>query len=168
MRELRRAAAEAVCAAQAPLPQTASLFDIAEMAVRVATKDRNEIRPGSPIRSVDARGGVVEYHVAMDPPAGLTTEQNRAHGVNSIVNQHQTVGMITGFKCGQYRDYLLRGLVLNVELTLPDGFPVTRFKIDPVDLLAIDALAIEAQPNCGSAFLRRAARRAGGRRAIAQ
>ena len=109
---------------QLPSSTPADARTLAEFAV-TAAKAENEsaVQPSTaPFRlsGATAHEGVVdERFTVLDPAAGARTQANSG----------KIAGVLKGYYCSKYRDFIARGLVFHHAFVLPDNSPVFDFTI---------------------------------------
>jgi hypothetical protein len=108
-----------------PKSKLADSKALAEFALTAAKAENEELgKPSnSPFRldAATAHQGVVdERFIVLDTSVAAGTRANPSN----------IKGILTGYFCGKYRNFISQGLVFHHFFVLPDGSPVTDFTID--------------------------------------
>lgn len=108
-----------------PTSKLADLKTLADLALSVAKAENETVQKGasSPFRldgAVAHQGVVEERFIVLDASARANAQANRAN----------IAGVLTGYYCTKYGDFISQGLVLHHFFVLPDGSPVIDFTID--------------------------------------
>jgi len=108
-----------------PKPKQADSKTLAEFALTAARTENAEL--GKPSNSwfrldrATAHQGIVdERFISLDASAAASAQANRGN----------IRGILTGYFCGKYRDFIFQGLAFHHFFVLPDGSPVIDFTID--------------------------------------
>jgi hypothetical protein len=107
-----------------PKSKLADSKDLAEFALSVAKTENESVgkTSNSPFRldGATARQGTVDLRFVVLDSSATATPTSRG----------QISGVLTGYFCTKYRDFISRGLALHHFFVLPDGSPVIDFRVD--------------------------------------